>query len=153
MGMLCAKIVLSLASLRYYALQHKMMRQGVEMMYFLILLGVLLNAAAQLLLKAGMNQIGHFEFSLSNLLPISLKVMVNAPIILGLFAYVVSVAVWLLVLSRVQVSFAYPMLSIGYIVSAIAAYYLLGEDISILRMTGIVIIMAGVFMVSQSSGA
>ncbi len=119
----------------------------------LILLGVLLNAAAQLLLKAGMTQIGHFEFSAANVLPISLKVMGNMPIVTGLCAYVVSVAVWLLVLSRVQVSYAYPMLSIGYIVNAIAAYYFFGEDLSLLRIMGILIIVAGVYLISQSSGA
>jgi multidrug transporter EmrE-like cation transporter len=123
------------------------------MIYFLILLGVFLNAAAQLMLKTGMNQIGHFEFSAANLVPIGLKVMVNPPIIAGLFAYVFSVVVWLLVLSRVQVSFAYPMLSIGYIVSAVAGFYLLGEDLSFLRIAGIVVIIAGVFLISQSSGA
>ena len=97
------------------------------MIYCLILLGVLLNTAAQLLLKAGMNQIGHFEFNAANVVAVGLRVMTTTPIIAGLFAYVVSVGVWLLVLSRVQVSFAYPMLSIGYVVNAIAAYYLFGE--------------------------
>jgi multidrug transporter EmrE-like cation transporter len=120
------------------------------MVFLLILLGVFLNAIAQLLLKAGMNHIGHFEFSFANAVPIGLKVMTNLPIITGLFAYVVSVGVWLLVLSRVQVSFAYPMLSIGYIVNAVAAYYLFGEPMSVLRVTGIFIIIAGVYLVSQS---
>jgi multidrug transporter EmrE-like cation transporter len=120
------------------------------MMFALILVGVLLNAGAQLLLKAGMMQIGHFEFSLANVLPISAKVMVNPPIITGLFAYVLSVAVWLLVLSRVQVSYAYSMLSIGYIVNAIAAYYLFGESLSLIRVAGILVIIVGVFLISQS---
>lgn len=120
------------------------------MVFLLILLGVLLNAAAQLLLKAGMSQIGHFEFSMANALPIGLKVAANPPIIAGLFAYVVSVVVWLLVLSRVQVSYAYPMLSIGYIVNAVAAYYLFGEPMSVLRVTGIFVIISGVYLVSQS---
>lgn len=121
------------------------------MIFALILLGVLLNAAAQLLLKAGMSQIGHFEFSLANTIPIGMKVMVNVPIIGGLFLYVVSVGVWLLVLSRVQVSFAYPMLSIGYIVNALAAYYLFDEPLTSVRMLGIFIIIAGVYLVAQSS--
>lgn len=120
------------------------------MIFFLILLGVLLNAAAQLLLKSGMNQVGHFDFSFTNVLPIFSKVLVCPPIITGLFAYVVSVGVWLLVLSRVQVSYAYPMLSIGYIVNAIAAYYLFGESLSLMRVTGVFIIIAGVYFVSQS---
>jgi len=120
------------------------------MIFLLILLGVMLNAVAQLLLKAGMTQIGHFEFSFANLMPIGLKVMSNFPIIGGLFAYVVSVGVWLLVLSRVQVGYAYPMLSIGYIVNAFAAYYLFGEALSVARVTGIFVIIAGVYLVSQS---
>ncbi len=120
------------------------------MMFLLILLGVLLNAAAQLLLKAGMTRIGHFDFNLASVIPIGLKVMVNPPIIAGLSAYVLSVVVWLLVLSRVQVSYAYPMLSIGYIVNAIAAYFLFGESLSVIRVTGIFIIIAGVYLVAQS---
>jgi multidrug transporter EmrE-like cation transporter len=117
----------------------------------LILLGVMLNTAAQLMLKAGMTQIGHFEFSAANMLPIGLKVMGNLPIISGLFMYVMSVVVWLLVLSRVQVSFAYPMLSIGYIVNALAANYFFGEPLTSVRMLGIFIIISGVYLVAQSN--
>lgn len=119
--------------------------------FLLILFGVLLNAGAQLLLKAGMSQIGHFEFRFENIIPIGVKVIANPPILAGLCAYVVSVAVWLLVLSRVQVSFAYPMLSIGYIVNAVAAYYLFGEDLSLLQIVGIFIIISGVYLVSQGA--
>lgn len=120
------------------------------MIFLLILLGVLLNAGAQLMLKAGMSQIGRFDFSLTNAVPVGMKVMANLPIMTGLSMYVVSVAVWLLVLSRVQVGFAYPMLSIGYIVNAIAAYYLFGEPLTSLRVAGIFIIIAGVYLVAQS---
>lgn len=121
------------------------------MIFALILLGVLLNAGAQLMLKAGMTQIGHFDFSVANLLPIGVKVMANPPIVTGLAMYVISVGVWLLVLSRVQVSYAYPMLSIGYVVNALAAYYLFGEPLSSVRMLGIFIIIAGVYLVARSS--
>ncbi len=121
------------------------------MIFALILLGVLLNAGAQLLLKAGMGQIGHFEFSVANVVPIGVKVVANLPIISGLTLYVVSVGVWLLVLSRVQVSYAYPMLSIGYVVNAVAAYYVFGEPMSSIRVLGIFIIIAGVYLVAQSN--
>ena len=120
------------------------------MIFLLIFLGVFLNAAAQLLLKAGMGQIGHFEFSLANIIPIGFKVAFCPPIVMGIFFYVFSVLVWLLVLSRVQVSYAYPMLSIGYVINALAAFFLLGEDLSLLRMTGIFIIMTGVYLVARS---
>lgn len=121
------------------------------LIFSLILLGVLLNAAAQLLLKAGMGQIGHFEFSMTNVVPIGMKVAANLPIISGLTMYVISVGVWLLVLSRVQVSYAYPMLSIGYVVNALAANYLFGEPLTSMRMLGIFVIIAGVYLVAQSS--
>ncbi len=55
------------------------------MIFALILFGVLLNAGAQLLLKAGMIQIGHFEFTMANVFPSALKVMLNPPILTGLF--------------------------------------------------------------------
>jgi len=121
------------------------------LLFALILFGVLLNAGAQLLLKAGMSQIGHFEFSLNNALPVGFKVMGSLPILSGLCLYVISVIVWLLVLSRVQVSYAYPMLSIGYIVNALAAYYFFGEPLTSLRMAGIFIIIAGVYLVARST--
>jgi len=119
--------------------------------FLLILLGVFLNTGAQLMLKAGVIQIGHFEFSAANVIPIGLKVMGSPPIITGLCLYVVSVGVWLLVLSRVQVSFAYPMLSIGYVVNALAANYFFGEPLGSVRMLGIFIIIAGVYLVAQSN--
>jgi multidrug transporter EmrE-like cation transporter len=121
------------------------------MIFLLILFGVLLNTAAQLLLKLGMIQIGQFEFSMANIVPIGFKVAGNPPIMTGLCLYVFSVGIWLLVLSRVQVSFAYPMLSIGYVVNALAAYYLFGEPLTSLRILGIFIIIAGVYLVVQSN--
>lgn len=121
------------------------------MVWVLLLLGVCMNAGAQLLLKAGMNQIGHFEFTTANAWPIGLKVATNLPILSGLTTYVLSVALWLLVLSRVQVSLAYPMISIGYILNAVFAYYFFGEPVTSMRMLGILIIMTGVFLVARSA--
>lgn len=115
----------------------------------LILLAVCMNAAAQLLLKEGMNRIGEFAFSWSNIVPIMLKVAYSPLIILGLFIYVFSVSVWLLVLSRVDASIAYPMTSLGYIVTAIAAYFMLHEQLSITQMLGIVVIIIGVYLITQ----
>ncbi|MDA8363419.1 MAG: EamA family transporter [Gammaproteobacteria bacterium] len=116
----------------------------------LILLGVLLNAGAQLLLKEGMRRIGHFAFAWTNVIPIGMQVVVNPFILSGLFSYAVSVVVWILVLSRVQVSFAYPMLSIGYIVNAVAAHYLFNENLSFTRVTGILVVVAGVYLITRS---
>jgi multidrug transporter EmrE-like cation transporter len=116
----------------------------------LILSGVLLNAAAQLLLKAGTTRVGTFAFDRANVLPIGMKLAFEPHILGGLGCYVVSVVVWIMALSRVEVSVAYPMLSIGYVVNAIAAWYLFGEALSPSRLVGIGIIIVGVYVVSKS---
>ncbi|MCZ7564574.1 MAG: SMR family transporter [Burkholderiales bacterium] len=118
--------------------------------FSLVLFGVLLNAVAQLLLKAGTNAVGRFEFSAANVLPVGAKLAFQPYIAGGIACYVVSVVVWILALSRTEVSIAYPMLSIGYIVNAIAAWYLLGEAVTPMRLVGIGITVVGVFVVARS---
>jgi multidrug transporter EmrE-like cation transporter len=117
----------------------------------LILTGVLLNAAAQLLLKAGTNAVGQFEFTGANIVPVGMKLAFEPHIAAGVACYVVSLVVWIMGLSRVEVSVAYPMLSIGYVINAVAAWYLFGENLSALRLTGIGFIIVGVFLVARSS--
>ena len=118
--------------------------------FALVLFGVLLNAGAQLLLKAGTNSIGQFEFNLANALPVGMKVAMQPYILGGITCYVVSVIVWIMALSRVEVSIAYPMLSIGYVVNAVAAYFLFGEAVTVQRLAGIGIIVLGVYVVARS---
>jgi multidrug transporter EmrE-like cation transporter len=118
--------------------------------FALILCGVLLNAFAQLLLKAGVRQLGHFDFSLDNTWPVASALATNFPIIGGLCCYVFSVVVWILALSRVEVSMAYPMLSIGYVINAGLAWYLFGEAVGPQRLAGIAVIIVGVVIVARS---
>ncbi len=116
----------------------------------LIFTGVLLNAAAQLLLKAGTNAVGHFDFTAANIVPIGTRLALEPHILGGLACYVVSVVVWILGLSRVEVSIAYPMLSIGYIINALAAWFLFGESLTAQKLVGIGFIVVGVFLVSRA---
>jgi len=118
--------------------------------FSLVLAGVLLNAAAQLLLKAGTNRIGAFSFALENVVPIGATIASSPHVLAGLSCYVVSVVVWILALSRVQVSIAYPMLSIGYIVNALAAWALFGESLTAQKLVGIGFIVVGVVLVGRS---
>ena len=118
--------------------------------FSLLVTGVLLNALAQLLLKAGTNRIGEFAFSMDNVLPIGARIASSPPILAGLACYVVSVVVWILALSRVPVSVAYPLLSIGYVVNAVAAWWLFGETLGAQKMVGIGFIVVGVFLVARS---
>src|SRR5215213_9354950 len=107
--------------------------------FWFILGGVLLNAAAQLLLKAG-----------TNAMPLGIRLALEPHILGGLACYVVSVVIWIVALSRMPVSIAYPMLSIGYVVNAVAAHYLFAETVTPMRMAGIGIIVLGVFIVARS---
>ena len=118
--------------------------------FALVLTGVLLNAFAQLLLKAGTNVVGHFEFQLDNLIPIGMKIAFQPYILGGMACYAVSLVVWIMALSRVPVSIAYPMLSIGYVVNAAVAYFWFGEPLVAQKLLGLGFIVIGVVLVARS---
>ncbi|HEB86160.1 MAG TPA: 4-amino-4-deoxy-L-arabinose transferase [Gammaproteobacteria bacterium] len=118
--------------------------------FALILTGVLLNAVAQLALKASVSDMGAIQLSVDNIMPVTLRLAGEPWLWLGLFLYVISVTVWILALSRVDVSIAYPMLSIGYVVNAFAAWALFGEMLSTGRIAGIGIILIGVYVLARS---
>jgi multidrug transporter EmrE-like cation transporter len=117
---------------------------------FLLLICVALNTIAQVLLKAGVRTVGAIDFSLAHIGRAAAALLFEWHIFTGLVCYVSSVAVWLMVLSRIEVSVAYPMVSLGYIATAIAAYYLFGESLSPTRIAGIFIILLGVYLVARS---
>jgi multidrug transporter EmrE-like cation transporter len=117
--------------------------------FALILTGVLLNAVAQLLLKAGARAFVGLEFSVANLWPYAERAL-SVPIVVALLCYAASVVVWTLALVRVDVSVAYPMLSIGYVVNALMAWWLFGEQLTGARIAGIGVIIVGVWLVSRS---
>ena len=115
-----------------------------------LLTGVLLNAGAQLLLKAGTNALGVITLTREDWLDQFGRMAVEPHIAGGIACYAVSVVVWIIGLSRVPVSIAYPMLSLGYIVNAVAAHYLLGEAVTLQRWFGIGFIIIGVWLVARS---
>ena len=98
-----------------------------------------------------MRTIGHFAFSLENILPIGIKTLINPFVFAGLLCYVISVIVWLMALSRVEVSYAYPLLSVGYIVTAFAGQFFFQEALGPVRWTGILVICLGVFLITRSA--
>lgn len=78
------------------------------------------------------------------------RVLIQWPVVAGLALYGIGVAVWIVGLSRIDVSVAYPMLSVGYVLNAVAASWLLGEMIGPMRMAGMLLILGGVFLVAPS---
>jgi multidrug transporter EmrE-like cation transporter len=118
--------------------------------WLLLLGGVFLNAAAQLLLKAATRHSGVLVADSGQVSWTSVLQLLGAvPLWMGLSCYGISVILWLGALSRVPVSLAYPMLSIGYVVNAFAAAVLFGEVLSMPKLAGIALICAGVFMLAR----
>ena len=122
------------------------------MNFFLILFSVTLNAFAQLFLKKGMTVIGKIDFTMSSIISLIPQLIVNGYIIGGMVSYLISIFAWFVVLSRVPVSYAYPYLSIGYVITAVAAYMFLGESLSLYKIVGIVVICAGIVILSLGAG-
>jgi multidrug transporter EmrE-like cation transporter len=118
----------------------------------LILTGVGLNAAAQLLLKVATKPLAHFNVFNADVLGSSIGILLrSAPFWTGMLCYAASVCVWVAALSKAPVSTAYPMLSLGYVVVAAISVAWLGETLTPVKMLGIALICAGVVLVSRNS--
>jgi drug/metabolite transporter (DMT)-like permease len=117
----------------------------------LVLICVLAGAAGQILWKEGMSNLGRIN-GIGDLLQVKTvwDIFTNKYILLGIILYAMSVFLWLGAMSTLDVSFMYPLLSLGYIVTAILAMVFIGENITLLRWAGIVVIIAGCFMITKS---
>lgn len=117
----------------------------------LILFAVLLGVTGQVSLKFGMGKVGQIDrVTLQEPFELASRIITNPTIILGLALYVVGAAVWLTVLSRVPLSFAYPILALTYAVTPVAAWLVLGETLPLVRWLGVSVICLGVVLVSRS---
>jgi len=114
----------------------------------LIVLSVSLAAVAQLLLKLGMTKVGKIS-SLASAPSMLVRALLNPTVLSGLAVFAISALSWLVVLSRVRLSIAYPMVSLGYIVTVFFAWRLLQEPIRPITIVGCLTIMLGVFIVSR----
>jgi len=117
-----------------------------------ILFTVVTNAAAQLMLKYGMVQLGPLSFAGVNPVIKILQIVFSPWVFLGLSTFVISMASHLYVLSKVELSFAYPFLSLAYVLVAVFAYFVFREDLNALRIAGIGLICVGTVLIAQSGG-
>jgi drug/metabolite transporter (DMT)-like permease len=115
-----------------------------------LLCGVLLNAFAQLWLKAATRISGPLVASDASVMARALKLLAVPSLWYALTAYGVSVMVWIVGLSRVPVSQAYPLLSLGYVLNIGLAWWLFGEVPNVQRIAGVAVIIAGVVLVARS---
>ncbi len=116
----------------------------------LILSSVALNAFAQLFIRQGMLKLGKISLNAEQIFNMILAVFTNIYLLAGMFSYAISIILWMVVLSKVNVSIAYPFLSIGYIITAVLAYFILQEPLTLQKIIGILIICLGVFILTRS---
>lgn len=113
----------------------------------LILLAVSLGAFGQILIKHGMTKFG----AISGLDFVkALQALLVPPVATGVGLYVISTLIWLIVLSRAPLSYAYPMIAVGYVLVVFLSWLVLGEKVTALRMAGVALIVVGVVLVGRT---
>jgi multidrug transporter EmrE-like cation transporter len=118
--------------------------------FCLVMTGVILNALAQSMLKLGAIRLGENPFSGRSPVEIALAVLGQWPYLAGFACYGVSLVVWIFALTRVPVTIAYPMLSVGYILNALIARIWLGESLSAGGWGAMALICLGVALLARS---
>ncbi|KKK95390.1 hypothetical protein LCGC14_2673290 [marine sediment metagenome] len=114
-----------------------------------IFISIFLAVVGQLLLKVGMLRIGKFSFNISTLVHQYTRILLNPFVIAGLLVFFFSMLIWLYVLSRMELSFAYPFVALNYVLILFGSYFLLKETITLPKMIGVVVIIIGVYLVAK----
>jgi drug/metabolite transporter (DMT)-like permease len=116
--------------------------------YLILFVSVSLAIVGQLLMKHGMNQFG--SFPMTQLAYKLFPMLLNPWVIAGLLSFACSSIFWLVILSRLNLSMVYPMVSLGYVIVAVASIFLFKESVTLVRWIGIIVICFGVFLISRS---
>ncbi len=116
------------------------------MRFVLIFSSIGLAAFGQIILKIGMTKNGELNLGLIPLI----KAFANPYILLGLFLYGISLILWLVVLSKEQLSFVYPMVAFSYVVVTVLAKFILHEEIPMFRWIGLFLIISGIVCIAKS---
>ncbi|MEI7555279.1 EamA family transporter [Candidatus Chlorohelix sp.] len=115
-----------------------------------VLISVALNVVGQLVLKRGMSDLGPLSLTEHSIIDLFMAIATNVFVIIGAFIYAGSVLFWLVGLSRVPLSYAYPFISLSYVAILAASFFILGEQLNLLRLAGVALICFGVMLVAYS---
>lgn len=118
--------------------------------FLLLLIALSFTVTGELLLKHGMNKVGVLSLQPNLIVPMLARTFTTPQVLMGFASVFTGSLFWLAVISRIDLSLAYPMLSIGYIIVVIASWLLLGEQLSVFRVLGALIIVGGVFVLTRS---
>lgn len=114
-----------------------------------ILIPVTAAAIGQMILKIGMNQVGAFK--ISDGIGGIIRMFTNPYVFGGLVFFGMNAFLWLIVLSREKLSFAYPMVAFAYVLTVLLSKFVLHEDVPLLRWGGLAVIIIGILMIAKSS--
>jgi multidrug transporter EmrE-like cation transporter len=124
----------------------KKIKGGKMNILFLILICVGLGVVGQLTMKKGMNTIGNI--GVKDLFSSRIfEILFQQYVFIGIVFYLLASLLWLVILSQEELSFVYPLISIGYIVTAILSKLIFHESLSLFRFLGILLICGGVYMI------
>jgi len=115
-----------------------------------VLLAVFAVSIGQILLKYGLNKLGGVSYSLQTLYPTLYSLITSPAIVIGALLFGLSSLLWLLAISEADLSYAYPLLGLGYAVVAVLSWLFFHEALSTLRFIGVFIITAGVILMARS---
>jgi multidrug transporter EmrE-like cation transporter len=118
---------------------------GMAFPLIMLLMAIILASAGQVLLKAGLSQLDH-----PTILQIMLSMFRNITVFAGYAAFVLSSLLWLVAIQRLPLSYAYPMVSLGYVAVAILSWKIFGETIPPLRLVALGVILTGVVLMALS---
>ena len=113
-----------------------------------ILTSVLLGVVGQLVLKAGVSSLGPLGLANRHVLATIWRVFSRPAIVAGFALYGLGMLFWLVALSQVELGYAYPFISLSYVLILIASWALFGEDLSILKLFGVASICLGVLVIA-----
>jgi multidrug transporter EmrE-like cation transporter len=123
-------------------------KEHVMPVMILMFSAIVLNVCGHLFLKAGMNRVG--AISVDQLVVSFSKIFTTPFVVLGLLSYVSSVAMYMVVLSKVDISYAYPlMMGLGYVMIVLFSWQIFGEPFSTFKWIGIILILAGLSLLGK----
>ncbi len=114
------------------------------MAYGFVLMTIVFTVAGQLLIKWQAMQAGSLPASWPARASFMMSLLFNPWIILGLLSAVVAACAWMLAMTKLPISIAYPMMSLTYPLVLVISWLLLGETLSLGRALGVILILAGV---------
>jgi multidrug transporter EmrE-like cation transporter len=124
----------------------KRLKGGKMNVLFLIFICVGMGVIGQLTMKKGMNAVG--VIGLKDILSSRFfEIVFQQYVFIGIVFYVLATVLWLVILSQEELSFVYPMISIGYIITAVLSKFLFNENLTLFRIFGILLICGGVYLI------